>query len=196
MKHYIITMALKSLVLTALINTAYSTPVVPPLYSELQSYRTLYQTPVIQPTFITLDASSLVGKDIQALDLSHVSSIDLSGVEKVDEIIDALVQNKTVRVLQRLDLSNSKVSLAALKKLREIKPEHGFIRPIEKVSGRSGHQIACIEVSISGTDLAKDPDSRWELNNDVQRPVIESVDTFYLATQEWGKPHLQIIPLF
>jgi transcriptional regulator with XRE-family HTH domain len=49
-------------------------------------------------------------------------------VENVDEIIEALVQNKTVRVLQRLDLSNSKVSLAALKKLREIKPGPDFIR--------------------------------------------------------------------
>jgi hypothetical protein len=61
-------------------------------------------------------------------------------------------------------------------------PQHGFIRQMERVSGRFGHQVACIEVSISGTNLAKDADSRWELNNNIQRPVEKPLDTFYLLS--------------
>lgn len=91
-----------------------------------------------------------------------------------------------------IDLSH----LDVLRKLKQIIPKDGFIRPMVSVRGRLGHQVACINVSISGTDLAKDPNSRLALNNDIKCSVDDSVNTFYLTTQEWGRAHLQIVPLF
>lgn len=196
MRHSIITMVFKGLVLTASITVAYSAMMTQYTYPEAGTSRSFYQPAVAQPTFTTLDASTLVDKNIKDMNLYNVSSINLRGCKSVGEVIDALVLNPTIRALQSIDLSNSDVSLEALKKLKEIMPQHGFIRPMERVSGRFGHQVACIEVSISGTTLAKDSDSRWELNNNIQRPVEKPVDTFYLATQEMGQAHLQIMLSF
>lgn len=199
MRCSMITTALIGQVLAALTNVTYSATDIHPPYLEHQGNLTAGFQPatLFQPTFTTLEIDASMSKDaLKTIDLSYVRSINLRGCKQVNEIIETLVQNQTIRSLMNIDLSHSDVSLDALRKLKQIIPKDGFIRPMVSVSGRSGHQVACIEVSISGTDLAKDPNSRWELNNEIQRPVERFVNTFYLTTQEWGQTHLQIVPLF
>lgn len=153
-----------------------------------------YYHPSSQLSLVTKCATDFECVDVKTADLSAVRAINLRDSKGVSCIIAALVENNTLRNLIHIDLANTDVSLADLKRLRDnIKSKPAFIRPMERVSSRFGNQVACIEVDISGTNLANDDESRWELNNDIQIPVEQTVPIFYLATQEFGEAHLQIL---
>ena len=134
--------------------------------------------------------------DIENINLSSVTELNLNSVNEVSKILQSLSKNKTLNSLQKIDLTNSDLSnIKDLEVLRDLKPDNGFKRPMETVSGRFGYRVIVLHVSINNTPLAKDLTKRWELNNVLSKPVEERSTVFYEATQEYDAAHLQIIAL-
>lgn len=156
-------------------------------FVQVSSLEDLITTPASSiPVQEIFDANQAI--DFSTHDFSQTKELNLSGRTNVDEIIQNLVENRTIRSLQGIDLSNTGVSLVALQKLKQIRPTHGFIRPMKTPSGRYDCEVAQIHVRVSDTELAKEA-----IKQEIERPAEAAMRTDYLATKSFGNAYLQLI---
>jgi hypothetical protein len=142
----------------------------------------------------TLSLSDVASSHFQHEDNFYVTDIDISGCKGADGLLERIAQRVDLSSLQRINLSDSDVTLDGLNKLKALKPTKGVVRPFLQASARYGMQVIVIEVNVSGTDLARN--KVWELNNKICVPNDDVINVTYLSDGDTDVAHLQILPRF